>query len=164
MGLLCLMNFFPKVFVCLNETFGLPAMDGHQRRAQKSRTHSTVTSQHTQSHCSWANSGTSLTRKIFGNGQLSLNFCVPNFCIFFAPRPLSMKARSGGEKTEKLGTPKIRDSWPFGARYPVHAHADILADVRGQKLGSGPQNLGKQAFRCGHPRPEGADVHDPRGV
>ena len=52
----------------------------------------------------------------------------------------------------------------FGAGYPADVHADIPADVRGQKLRSGPRNPGKKAFRCGHPWPEGADVHDPRGV
>ena len=40
----------------------------------------------------------------------------------------------------------------------------IRADVLGQKLRAGPRNLGKkQAFGCGHPSPEHADVHDPRG-
>ena len=51
----------------------------------------------------------------------------------------------------------------FGAGYPVDIHADIPADVRGQKLRSALEILEKQAFRCGHPWPEGADVHDPKG-
>ena len=48
-----------------------------------------------------------------GNGQVSLIFGVPNFWRFFAPRPLSIQGTSGGEKAQKLGTPKIRDTWPF---------------------------------------------------
>ena len=52
----------------------------------------------------------------------------------------------------------------FGAGYPADVHADIPADVRGQKLRSGPRNPGKQAFRCGRPWPEGADVQLPWAV
>ena len=51
----------------------------------------------------------------------------------------------------------------FGAGHPADVHADILADVRGQKLRSGPQNPGKTSIwvrislsrRRGRPRPEG---------
>ena len=39
----------------------------------------------------------------------------------------------------------------------------IRADVPAQNFGQGGQNLGKQAFWRGHPWPEGADVHDPKG-
>ena len=51
----------------------------------------------------------------------------------------------------------------FGAGYPADVHADILADVRGQKLRSGPRNPGKISIsvrtsltrRRGRPRPKG---------
>ena len=46
-------------------------------------------------------------------------FGVPNSCVFFAPRPFSIQATGGGEKTQELGTPKIRDSWPFPSRGTV---------------------------------------------
>ena len=52
----------------------------------------------------------------------------------------------------------------FGAGNPVDVHADIPADVRGQKLRSSPPNPGKkQEIRCGYPWPEGADVRAPKG-
>ena len=50
----------------------------------------------------------------------------------------------------------------FGAGYPVDVHADIPADVRGQKLRL--EILEKQACRCRRPQPEGADVHDRGGT
>ena len=53
----------------------------------------------------------------------------------------------------------------FGAGYPADVHADIPADVRGQKLWSGPGNPGKTSIsvrtsmtrRRGRPRPEGGE-------
>ena len=50
----------------------------------------------------------------------------------------------------------------FGAGYPADVHADIPADVRGQKLRSGPRNAGKTSIsvrtsmtrRRGRPPPE----------
>ena len=51
----------------------------------------------------------------------------------------------------------------FGAGYPADVHADIPADVRGQKLRSGPRNPGKTSIsvrtsmtrRRGRPWPQG---------
>ena len=50
MGLLCLMGFVPCVFAFLDETCGLPLWTVIKDRP---RTHSTITSLHAQSHCSW---------------------------------------------------------------------------------------------------------------
>ena len=61
----------------------------------------------------------------------------------------------------KNGKPAQRVS--FGVRYPADVQADIPADVRGQKLRSGPQNPGKTSIsvrtsmtrRRGRPWPQG---------
>ena len=49
----------------------------------------------------------------FGNGQLSLIFGVPNYLRFFASNSSLNRQRTRSEKAQKLGTPKIRDNWPF---------------------------------------------------
>ena len=69
-----------------------------------------------------------------------------------------------------LGYPEVRNEKAaqrvsFGAGYPADVHADIPADVQGQKLRSGPQNPGKTSIsvrtsmtrRRGRPRPEGGE-------
>ena len=45
----------------------------------------------------------------------------------------------------------------FGAGYPADVHADIPADVRGQKLRSNPRDPGKKKNKH-----FGADIHDPK--
>ena len=62
---------------------------------------------------------------------------------------------------ERKISPK-RKFWGRTSRgHPGVIHADIPA----QNFGQGGQNPGKkkQAFWRGHPWPEGADVHDPKG-
>ena len=55
----------------------------------------------------------SFRNPLIGNGQLSLIFGVPKFCVFFASTCLLNRQRRRSKKLQKLGTPKIRDSWPF---------------------------------------------------
>ena len=58
---------------------------------------------------------------------------------------------------------KVAQRVSFGAGYPADVHADIPADVRGQKIRSGPRNLGKTNMsartsmtrRRGRPWPQG---------
>ena len=74
---------------------------------------------------------------------------------------------------------KTRENWPFsGLFFDFRAILTskgcllklTLKDSQGrcppipaQDFSQAPQNPGKQAFRRGHPWPEGADVHDPKG-
>ena len=61
----------------------------------------------------------------------------------------------------KIKNEKAAQRVSFGAGYPADVHADIPADVRGQKLRSSPRNPGKTSIlartsmtrRRGRPRP-----------
>ena len=53
----------------------------------------------------------------------------------------------------------------YEAGYPADVHVDIPADIRELKTLVRPsKNTKNKTFRCEHPRPEGTDVRDPRGV
>ena len=53
----------------------------------------------------------------------------------------------------------------FGSGYPANVHADIPADVLGQKLRSGPRNPGKNKLvRADIHDPKARTVHHPRAV
>ena len=52
------------------------------------------------------------------NGQLSLIFGVPNFCVFSLLVLCLFKAQVEAKRRKKLGTAKIRDSWPFPKKSP----------------------------------------------
>ena len=60
-----------------------------------------------------------------------------------------------GKKVPRIRNENAAQRASFGAGYPVDVHADIPADVRGQKLRSGPVNPGKNEHF-------GADIHDPK--
>ena len=69
----------------------------------------------------------------FGNGQVSLIFGVSNFCAFFASTCTLTRQRTRGEKAQKLGTPKIRDTWPF----PTLARTNFWSALCGLPMESG---------------------------
>ena len=50
---------------------------------------------------------------LVGNGQVSLIFGVPNFCAFSFLVLCRFKLQVEAKKRQKLGTPKIGDTWPF---------------------------------------------------
>ena len=51
-------------------------------------------------------------------GQVSLIFDVPNFCAFSLLVLCLFKLQVEAKKAQKLGTPKIRDTWPFPIEAP----------------------------------------------
>ena len=79
-----------------------------------------------------------LARKTKGfRGQLSSE---TSLCLESLPHPSKIRIKKAAQRVS------------FRAGCPADVHADIPADVRGQKLRSGPRNPGKkQAHQCGHP-------------
>ena len=77
------------------------------------------------------------------------------------------KARSGnpGSKDPFGHERKISPKRKFWGRISRGHSGGICADIPAQNFGQGAQNPGKkQAFGRGHPWPEGANVHDPKGL
>ena len=65
----------------------------------------------------------------------------------------------------KIRNEKAAQRVSFGAGYPADIRTDIPADVRGQKLRSGPRNPGKTSISVRTSMTHfGADVHDPKRV
>ena len=58
---------------------------------------------------------------------------------------------------------KIGPKRTFSGRISRGRPGVIRADILAQNFGKSPQNPGKTSIRRGHPSPEGADVHDPKG-
>ena len=79
----------------------------------------------------------------------------------FSPLPCRIARFLRPQDQERKSSPKSK----FWAGYPADVHADIPADVRGQKLRSGAGNPGKTSIsvrtsmtrRRGRPRPEGGE-------
>ena len=68
------------------------------------------------------------------------------------------------ESRSKAQERKISPKRKFLGRTSCGYPGVIRADIPAQNFGQGGQNPGKkQAFWRGHPWPEGADVHDPKG-
>ena len=68
----------------------------------------------------------------------------------------SGKAKASGTKTVQ------RES--FRAGYPADILGSLVQTSRVKDFGHALETLEKKAFGCGHPSPERADVHDPRGT
>ena len=97
-------------------------------------------------------------RGAFGRGVAATPLLHTQNCGTSRDRGIATpwSATGGGVASAPLiRTEKAAQRVSFGARYPADVHADIPADVRGQKLRSGrTEILEKRAFR-------GADIHDP---
>ena len=87
--------------------------------------------------------------------------------IFPEILPESASRTGGVAQTSAEEKSQARESSPkskFWGRISRRHLGVLRADIPAQNFGQGARNPGKkeQAFRCGHPWPEGADVYDPR--
>ena len=85
------------------------------------------------------------------------------------PLPLEQISLPKSLLSAKLGQVSLRNEEAaqrvgLGARYPADVQADNRADVQAQKLWQTLEILELRACQCRHPWPEGADVHDLKGV
>ena len=94
---------------------------------------------------------------------------VPNFCVFSLLVLCLLKVQAEAQKRKKLGTPKIRDSWPFPSSCAVRlvfalmvARGAAAADPRIRLNGAIEQlvrgrNLKLEPGHQQHPGPENQD-------
>ena len=93
--------------------------------------------------------------------QLQLSGIFLNFITLQLPFPCFLAECSYGNQERKI-SPKSK----FWGRISRGHPGVIRADIPAQNFGQGAQNPGKkkQAFGRGHPWPEGAAIHDPKGL